>query len=62
MSEYAIRYENNIISIKSKDIDKDIPNIIRELSNLKVVINKLDVKKASLEDVFVKLTGKTILE
>ena len=62
MSEYTIRCENNIISIKSKDIDKDIPNIIRELSNLKVVINKLDVKKASLEDVFVKLTGKTILE
>ena len=62
MTEYPIRYENNIISIKSKNIDKDIPNIIRELSDLKVVINKLDVKKASLEDVFVKLTGKTILE
>ena len=62
MTEYPIRYENNIISIKSKNIDKDIPNIIRELSDLKIVINKLDVKKASLEDVFVKLTGKTILE
>ena len=52
--------DNNIISIKSKDTEKDIPIIIRNLSKNEISINRLDVKKASLEDVFIKLTGKKI--
>ena len=51
---------DNTINIKSKDTEKDIPIIIEKLSKNGVAINKLDVKKASLEDVFIKLTGKRI--
>ena len=52
--------DNNTITIKSKNTEKDIPIIIRDLSKNEISINRLDVKKASLEDVFIKLTGKKI--
>ena len=52
--------KNNIISIQSTDTEKDVPMIIEKLAENEVSINKLDVKKASLEDVFIKLTGKKI--
>ena len=58
---YEVLLENdNTISIKSKNTEKDIPIIIRNLSKNEISINKLDIKKASLEDVFIKLTGKKI--
>ena len=55
-------YNNGVLSIESKNTDQDIPKIIGELSEVGIIINKLDIKKASLEDVFVKLTGKMIAE
>jgi len=60
LSEYEIHTSNNTIDIKSKNPDKDIPNIINKLTKANISINKLDVKKANLEDVFVKLTGKSL--
>ena len=55
-------YNNGVLSIESKNTDQDIPKIIGELSEIGIIINKLDIKKASLEDVFVKLTGKMMAE
>lgn len=55
-------YDNGVLSIESKNTDQDIPKIIGELSEVGIIINKLDIKKASLEDVFVKLTGKMMAE
>ena len=55
-------YNNGVLSIESKNTDQDIPKIIGELSEVGIIINKLDIKKASLEDVFVKLTGKMMAE
>ena len=52
--------ENNIVKIKSNNPEEDIPKIINNLSDNNVSINSLDVKRASLEDVFLKLTGKSI--
>ena len=60
LEKYETNIINNNIDIKSKNPDKDIPNIINELTKLNLSINKLNVKKANLEDVFVKLTGKSI--
>ena len=62
LEDYQITNNNNIINIKSKNPDKDIPNIINELAKSNILIKKLDVKKANLEDVFVKLTGKKITD
>ena len=62
LKDYQIINNNNIINIKSKNPDKDIPNIINELAKSNILIKKLDVKKANLEDVFVKLTGKKITD
>ena len=61
LNEYEIHTTNNTIDIKSKNPDKDIPNIINKLTKANISINKLDVKKANLEDVFVKLTGKSLI-
>ena len=60
LKEYEINIDNNIIDIKSKNPDKDISNIINELTKANISVNKLNVKKANLEDVFVKLTGKSL--
>ena len=60
LEKYETHIINNNIDIKSKNPDKDIPNIINELAKSNLSINKLNVKKANLEDVFVKLTGKSI--
>ena len=60
LEKYETTIINNNIDIKSKNPDKDIPNIINELTKFNLSINKLNVKKANLEDVFVKLTGKSI--
>jgi len=60
LKNYNSSYINNILTIKSKNCDKDIPNIINELSLADISINKLDIRKANLEDVFIKLTGKTL--
>ena len=62
LEKYKTNIINNNIDIKSKNPDKDIPNIINELAKSNLSINKLNVKKANLEDVFVKLTGKSISE
>jgi len=62
LSNRKTNYNNGVLSIESNNTDQDIPRIIRELSELGIIINKLDIKKASLEDVFVKLTGKKIAE
>ena len=62
LKEYEINIDNNIIDIKSSNPDKDISNIINELTKADISINKLDVKKANLEDVFVKLTGKSLAD
>ena len=60
LKNYNSSYINNILTIKSKNCDKDIPNIINKLSLADISINKLDIRKANLEDVFIKLTGKAL--
>ena len=62
LKNYKTSYKNNILNIKSKNADKEIPNIINELSKFDISIHKLNIKKANLEDVFIKLTGKRLTQ
>ncbi len=62
LKDFDISIDKNIIKIKSKNPEEDIPNIISELSTSNISIHKLDIKRASLEDVFLKLTGKKIID
>tara|TARA_Y100000814_G_scaffold171434_1_gene125405 strand:- start:478 stop:1401 length:924 start_codon:yes stop_codon:yes gene_type:complete len=62
LSDYNIDINENIIKITSKNPEKDIPNIINVLSKSDIAVKNLDVKTASLEDVFLKLTGKNIID
>ena len=55
-------FQNNIVTIKSKNSDKDTPYIINEITDANISINKLDIRKANLEDVFIKLTGKKLTD
>ena len=62
LKNYKTSYKNNILSVRSKNADKEIPNIINELSKFDISIHKLNIKKANLEDVFIKLTGKRLTQ
>ena len=53
-------FQDNIVTIKSKNSDKDTPYIINKITDANISINKLDIRKANLEDVFIKLTGKKL--
>tara|TARA_Y100001954_G_scaffold95438_1_gene104467 strand:- start:271 stop:1194 length:924 start_codon:yes stop_codon:yes gene_type:complete len=55
-------FQNNIVTIKSKNSDKDTPYIINKITDANISINKLDIRKANLEDVFIKLTGKKLTD
>jgi ABC-2 type transport system ATP-binding protein len=62
LNDYEISYKDNMLNIKSNNTERDIPNIINELSKSNISIHKLDINKANLEDVFIKLTGKKITD
>ncbi len=62
LKNYDLCYSDNILTIKSNNCDKDIPSIINKLSTANISINKLDIRKANLEDVFIKLTGKALTD
>ena len=62
LENYKPFYKDNILTIKSKNSDSDVPNIINKLTEANISINKLDIRKANLEDVFIKLTGKALTD
>ena len=56
--EYTI--VNNQLHIQTKNPDMDMPVLLNQLSKLQVQVLEVVVKKSSLEEVFIKLTGKSI--
>ena len=62
LSNYNYTFENNRLHFSVKDPDKELPKIIKTLSETKIHINSIESNRSSLEDVFLSLTGKGINE
>ena len=62
LSDYDYVYEEDHFHFSVKDADKSLPRIIHTLSKNGINIHSVDLKKSSLEDVFLDLTGKGINE
>ena len=52
----------NILHIQTSQPETDMPKIINLLTKLDIGIEEVKICKSSLEDVFLKLTGRSILE
>ena len=53
---------DNVIHIPTSNPEKDMPKIINILTRLNLGIEEVKICKSSLEDVFLELTGRSILE
>tara|TARA_B100000575_G_C23137518_1_gene661181 strand:- start:1519 stop:2445 length:927 start_codon:yes stop_codon:yes gene_type:complete len=62
LSDYEYTYEKDRFHFLVKDADKSLPRIIHTLSKNGINVHSVDLKKSSLEDVFLDLTGKGINE
>ena len=62
LENYKYTSDKNRLHFSVKDPDKELPKIIRVLSNARLHIQKIESNKSSLEDVFLNLTGKGINE
>ncbi|MAP67350.1 MAG: ABC transporter ATP-binding protein [Candidatus Marinimicrobia bacterium] len=60
LDDWKYTFENDYLNIISKDGESDIPKLIKIISQSNASIEKINIKKTTLEDVFLKLTGKSI--
>jgi ABC-2 type transport system ATP-binding protein len=58
----GIKWKSGMLHLNVKEGDKKIPRIIRIAGKFEVIITAVNIHKPSLEDVFIKITGKTIRE
>ena len=56
IKNYNYSIDDNVIIINTKDPNKELPIIMKELNQLDVSIINVEIKKSSLEQVFLKLT------
>ena len=56
VKNYNYSIDDNVIIINTKDPNKELPIIMKELNQLDVSIINVEIKKSSLEQVFLKLT------
>jgi len=62
LPELTYTIEDSKLHFNIKDPEKAIPNIIQKLTKLNIPIQNIKAKTSSLEDVFLKLTKKSINE
>ena len=60
LNKWDHSYNNNCLHIQTKNPDADMPKLIKIISKTDASIEKIKIAKATLEDVFLKLTGKSI--
>jgi ABC-2 type transport system ATP-binding protein len=58
----GIKWKSGILHLNVKEGDKKIPRLIKIANNFNVIITAVNLHKPSLEDVFIKITGKSIRE
>ena len=59
---FSYSHDNERIHFISNDLEGDLPKIINVLTKAGCHIQRVETTKSSLEDVFLKLTGKGINE
>lgn len=52
--------DEQIVDIKIKDVVKNIPLILRQLSDRDILVNDIEIQTPSLHDVFLALTGEQL--
>ena len=60
LNDFTYNQEDKRVHFITGDPENDLPNIIKLLSNSGAHIQRIETNKASLEDVFLNLTGKGI--
>ena len=60
LNDFTYNQEDKRLHFITGDPENDLPNIIKLLSNSGAHIQRIETNKASLEDVFLNLTGKGI--
>ena len=60
LNDFTYNQEDQRLHFITGDTENDLPNIIKLLSNSGAHIQRIETNKASLEDVFLNLTGKGI--
>ena len=60
LDQWKYSYYNESLHIHTNDPDADMPKLIEIISKTNASIEKINVVKTTLEDVFLKLTGKSI--
>jgi ABC-2 type transport system ATP-binding protein len=56
----SIKVDNSNIIIGAKEVEKKLPTIIRIAEKHNIQINSIDIRKPTLEDVFLSYTGRKI--
>ena len=60
LNKWKHSYNNNCLHIQTNNPDADMPKLIEIISQTEASIEKITTVQATLEDVFLKLTGKSI--
>lgn len=58
----GIKWKSGNLHLNVKEGNKKIPKLIKIASSFGVIVDSVNLHKPSLEDVFIKITGKTIRE
>ena len=60
LKNWTFTYRNGYLHIQSENPEKDMPRIVEIISNNGVFVEEIKTTRTTLEDVFLKLTGKSI--
>jgi hypothetical protein len=61
INEFDFSLENKIMTINTKYPNKDLPIIMSKINELNLSIAHIEIKKTTLEQIFLKLTNNEIL-
>ena len=57
IKNYNYKINNNQIIVDTENPNKTLPNVVEQLNNSNIIINNIEIKKSTLEQVFLKLTS-----
>jgi len=57
IKNFNFKINNNQIIVDTEAPNKTLPNVVEQLNNSNIIINNIEIKKSTLEQVFLKLTS-----